>query len=633
MSFSNILYSERINMLLDKINKPNDIKSLSVSELNVLASEIRRFLIDHIAITGGHLASNLGVVELTIALHRVMNFPDDKLIWDVGHQSYTHKLLTGRKDFDNLRQYGGLAGFPKRNESACDVFDSGHSSSSISAALGFVSARTLSGGKEKIACVIGDGALTGGMAYEAINNASEQNKNLVIILNDNEMSINENVGGTSNALAKMRTSAGYNSLKNDVKGKLTRINGNKLIDRVSRAKNSIKQLVIDGGGMFFEDMDVMYMGPFDGHDIKTMTEKLEIAFEYQGPVVVHVITKKGKGFEPAEKHPARFHGTDPFVIENGIPVNSKNPGYTDVFSTVMRKMGDRNDKVVAVTAAMSDGTGLKRFRNMFPKRFFDVGIAEQHAVTFCAGLALNGYIPVFAVYSSFLQRAYDQVLEDVCLQNQHVIFAIDRAGIVGKDGETHQGIFDIAMLRCMPNMTVMSPKNKWELSDMMKYAVAAEGPIAIRYPRGEAYCGLEEYRAEVVTGKCEEMYTVGEGSKKVLLFALGSMVKVAEKAAEVLGTEYTVTVTNARFVEPIDTEYILKASDEFDCIVSLEEGIRNGGMGEKVLRILYEDGYKGRFINVSVQDQFVTHGAPDKLLSVLKMDAQSVVERVREALS
>ena len=619
-------------MLLDRINKANDIKDLSLAELDVLSAEIRQFLIDHIALTGGHLASNLGTVELTIALHRVMNFPEDKLIWDVGHQSYTHKILTGRKDFDTLRQYGGISGFPKRAESDCDVFDSGHSSSSISAALGFVAARTLSNGKEKIACVIGDGALTGGMAYEAINNASEQGKNLVIVLNDNEMSISENVGGTSNALAKMRTSAGYNSLKDDVKGKLTKIHGNKLIDTVSKAKNSIKQLVIESNGMFFEDMDVLYMGPFDGHDIKSMTEKLNIAFSYQGPVVVHVITKKGKGFEPAEKHPARFHGTDPFVIENGIPVKSKNPGYTDVFSTVMRKMGDRNDKVVAVTAAMADGTGLKRFRNMFPNRFFDVGIAEQHAVTFCAGLALRGYVPVFAVYSSFLQRAYDQILEDVCLQNQHVVFAIDRAGIVGKDGETHQGIFDISMLRCMPNMTVMSPKNKWELSDMMKYAVSIDGPVAIRYPRGEAYCGLEEYRADVVTGKCEEMYTVGNGEKKVLLFALGSMVKVAEKATELLGSDYSVTVTNARFVKPIDTEYILDASDKFDCIVSLEEGVRNGGMGEKVLRILYEDGYKGKFINVSVQDQFVTHGAPDQLLKELGMDADSVAEKVREVL-
>lgn len=618
-------------MILDRINKQNDIKMFDYEELDVLADEIRHFLIDHIALTGGHLASNLGTVELTIALHRAMTFPEDKLIWDVGHQSYTHKILTGRKDFDNLRQFGGLAGFPKRNESSCDVYDSGHSSSSISAALGFVAARTLSGGNEKIACVIGDGALTGGMAYEAINNASEQKNNLVIVLNDNEMSINENVGGTSNALAKMRTSAGYISLKDDVKGRLTKIHGNKLIDKVSKAKNSLKQLVIESNGMFFEDMDVLYMGPFDGHDIKTMTEKLAIAFEYKGPVVVHVVTKKGKGFEPAEKHPARFHGTDPFVIENGIPVSSKNPGYTDVFSTVMRKMGDRNDKVVAVTAAMSDGTGLKRFRNMFPDRFFDVGIAEQHAVTFCAGLALNGYIPVFAVYSSFLQRAYDQVLEDVCLQNQHVVFAIDRAGIVGKDGETHQGIFDIAMLRSMPNMTVIAPKNKWELSDMMKYAVAANGPVAIRYPRGEAYCGLEDYRAEVITGKCEELYTVGSGDKKVLLFALGSMVKVAEKAAEVLGCDYSVTVTNARFVKPIDEEYINNAASKFDCIVSLEEGIRNGGMGEKVLAVLNENGYRGRFINISVNDRFVTHGAPDKLLAVLGMDAQSVVERVREA--
>ena len=521
-------------MVLDKIQQWNDIKKLTPEELQTLRREIRRFLIEKLSVTGGHLASNLGVVELTMALHLVCDFPKDKLIWDVGHQSYTHKILTGRKEgFDDLRTYGGMSGFPKRAESPCDSFDTGHSSTSISAGLGYAWARELSGEDYHVISVIGDGALTGGMAYEAMNNASRLKKNFIIVLNDNNMSISENVGGLSRVLSKMRTSDNYTGLKEGVTQSLERIPvyGQRIVDNIRKTKSGIKQLVIPG--MFFEDMGIMYLGPVDGHDIGALVRVLREAMQVQGPVLVHVMTKKGYGYPPAERHPARFHGTAPFEIKSGLPVKNEKPTYTDIFSTVMRKMGDREEKVVAVTAAMETGTGLKRFHNMFPDRFFDVGIAEEHAVTFAAALAAGGRRPVVAVYSSFLQRAYDQVLHDVCIQKLPVVFAIDRAGLVGSDGETHQGVFDISYLTSIPNMTVMAPKNKWELSDMLKFAVHFDGPIAMRYPKGEAWTGLEEHRAPVALGRCE---VIGEG-EDVLLFALGSM--VAEAAAgqgEIKGT-------------------------------------------------------------------------------------------------
>ena len=516
-------------MVLDKIQQWNDIKKLTPEELQTLRREIRRFLIEKLSVTGGHLASNLGVVELTMALHLVCDFPKDKLIWDVGHQSYTHKILTGRKEgFDDLRTYGGMSGFPKRAESPCDSFDTGHSSTSISAGLGYAWARELSGEDYHVISVIGDGALTGGMAYEAMNNASRLKKNFIIVLNDNNMSISENVGGLSRVLSKMRTSDNYTGLKEGVTQSLERIPvyGQRIVDNIRKTKSGIKQLVIPG--MFFEDMGIMYLGPVDGHDIGALVRVLREAMQVQGPVLVHVMTKKGYGYPPAERHPARFHGTAPFEIKSGLPVKNEKPTYTDIFSTVMRKMGDREEKVVAVTAAMETGTGLKRFHNMFPDRFFDVGIAEEHAVTFAAALAAGGRRPVVAVYSSFLQRAYDQVLHDVCIQKLPVVFAIDRAGLVGSDGETHQGVFDISYLTSIPNMTVMAPKNKWELSDMLKFAVHFDGPIAMRYPKGEAWTGLEEHRAPVALGRCE---VIGEG-EDVLLFALGSMVAEAAEVRE-----------------------------------------------------------------------------------------------------
>ena len=617
-------------MIIEKINQPNDIKKLTPSELQLLAAEIREFLIDNISKTGGHLASNLGTVELTMALHLICNFPEDKLVWDVGHQSYTHKILTGRKDdFVNLRKYEGLSGFPKRSESDCDSFDTGHSSTSISAAVGYAAARNLRGEHHKVIAVIGDGALTGGMAYEALNNAAEmKKKNLLIVLNDNEMSISRNVGGVSTNLSKMRTSAGYIGLKDGVMASLEKLpNGDKMIKRIQRTKSGIKSLMIPG--MVFEDMGIMYLGPVDGHNIEAMVDQFNYALGFEGPVLVHCVTKKGQGFEPAERHPSRFHGTDPFDIETGIPLKSKNPGYTDVFSTVMRKMGDREPDVVAVTAAMAENTGLKRFGNMFPDRIFDVGIAEEHAVTFAAALSLGGLIPVVAIYSSFLQRAYDQILMDVCMQKLHVVFAIDRAGLVGSDGETHQGVFDISFMTSMPGMVVMAPKNKWELSDMMKFAVAFDGPIAVRYPRGEAYCGLEEHRAPIDLGKCEEI----KKGEKVLLFALGSMVSIAEQVEEKLAADgINATLTNARFAQPLDADYISQAAKDYDVIVTLEENVKSGGFGEHVGQLLLEQGFKGKLKVVSVPNEFIPQGAVNILYSDLKMDPDSIYSGIKELL-
>ena len=618
-------------MVLDKIKQPNDVKNLTEEELKALPQEIRSFLIENLSKTGGHLASNLGTVELTIALHLLLDFPEDKLIWDVGHQAYTHKILTGRAgEFEHLRQYGGMSGFPKREESDCDSFDTGHSSTSLSAALGYCLARDLADEHYKVAAVIGDGARTGGLAYEALNNASRlQKSNLLIILNDNEMSISKNVGGMSVNLERLRTSSKYVGLKNDVLSSLEAWpHGDEIIRKIRSTKNGIKSLMVPN--MVFEDLGIMYLGPVDGHDIKAMLDTFKMAVRINGPVLVHVITKKGNGYEPAERHPSRFHGTDIFEIETGLPKRSNNPGYTDVFSTVMRKMGDRNPEVVAITAAMAEGAGLKRFRNMFPEKFFDVGIAEEHAVTFAAGLALGGRVPVFAVYSSFLQRAYDQILEDVCLQNLHVVFAIDRAGLVGSDGSTHQGVFDVSFLTAMPNMTVMAPKNKWELSDMMKFAVSNhDGPIAIRYPRGEAYCGLKEQRAPIQLGRAEE---IKEGSK-VMLFALGSMVKKAEEVEALLQEKgIDAGICNARFAKPFDKQYLDAIKDNYDVIVTMEENVYTGGFGQQVQTYLCDTGYKGKVLKIAVPDEFVQHGSVTLLFKELRMDAEAITERIMEVL-
>lgn len=618
-------------MVLDKIQQENDIKKLTPGEIELLRQEIRDFLITKLSEVGGHLASNLGTVELTMALHLVFDLPQDKIIWDVGHQSYTHKILTGRKDcFDHLRQYGGISGFPKRSESACDCFDTGHSSTSISAGLGYAWARELTGEDYNVVSVIGDGALTGGMAYEAMNNAAALKKNFIIVLNDNNMSISENVGGMSSHLSHLRTSSNYTGLKEEVQNSLEKIPvyGDRIVSGIRKTKSSIKQMMIPG--MIFEDMGIMYLGPVDGHNINAMMKVFSEAKQVQGPVLVHVLTKKGYGYRPAERHPSRFHGTAPFDIETGIPLNHGKASYTDVFSTVMRKMGDRDEKLVAITAAMADGTGLKRFHNMFPERFFDVGIAEEHAVTFAAALAAGGMRPVFAVYSSFLQRGYDQILHDVCMQKFPVVFAIDRAGLVGSDGETHQGVFDISFLTSMPNMTLMAPKNKWELSDMLKYAIAFDAPIALRYPRGEAYDGLQEYRQPVVLGKCEEIVA----GSRVLLFALGSMVATAEEVRQILlGHGIEATLVNARFAKPFDQEYLMQAMKDHSLIVTMEENVVTGGFGEQVACFLREQGYEGEVLPVAIPDAFVEHGNVNVLKQMLGMDAASVADRIIQQLS
>ncbi|MCI6811899.1 MAG: 1-deoxy-D-xylulose-5-phosphate synthase [Lachnospiraceae bacterium] len=616
-------------MLLDQIKKPNDIKALEPVDYDRLAEEIREFLIHSISETGGHLGSNLGVVELTMALHLAFKLPEDKIIWDVGHQSYTHKLLTGRKEgFGNLRKYGGMSGFPKRGESDCDCFDTGHSSTSLSAGLGFVRARELKGENNYVVSVIGDGALTGGMAYEALNNAARMDTNFIIVLNDNNMSISENVGGMSKYLNNVRTADHYLNMKEGIYQSLLKTrHGQVIVDSIRRAKSSVKQLVIPG--MFFEDMGITYLGPVDGHDVNGLIKVLREAKRCKTAVLVHVLTQKGKGYEPAERHQARFHGAEPFDIETGVPKKMKTKAnYTDVFSTVMIKLARRNPKVVAITAAMPEGTGLKRFRNVFPERFFDVGIAEQHAVTFAAGLAAAGMKPIVAVYSSFLQRAYDQILHDVCIQNLPVVFAIDRAGLVGSDGETHQGIFDLSYLSSIPNMHIMAPKNKWELSDMMKFAVAFEGPIAVRYPRGEAYDGLELFRSPIHFGKGEVLYE----EEDIALLAVGSMVKVADEVRKNLKKRgYSCTLVNARFIKPIDEELIRKLCKEHKLLVTMEENVESGGFGEKVLSFVNRAGLKRKVETITLADEYVEHGNVDLLKQEVGIDADSITARVMTA--
>ena len=617
-------------MLLEQIRKENDIKNIRKEDWDKLAAEIREFLIEKISVTGGHLGSNLGAVELTMALHLALNLPEDKIVWDVGHQSYTHKLLTGRREgFENLRKYGGLSGFPKRKESECDCFDTGHSSTSISAGLGMVKARDIKGEKNTVVAVIGDGSLTGGMAYEAMNNASRLETNYIIILNDNNMSISENVGGVSKYLNNIRTADKYLNLRDSIYYSLRdKKNGDAVVEFVRRVKSGFKHLVIPG--MFFEDMGLTYLGPVDGHDVKAMVKVINEAKKCKKAVLVHVMTNKGKGYEPAERHPARFHGAEPFDIATGLPKNKKlKANYTDVFSTVMIKLGQRNENVVAITAAMPDGTGLKRFQNMYPDRFFDVGIAEQHAVTFAAGLAAGGLIPVVAVYSSFLQRAYDQILHDVCIQNLPVVFAIDRAGIVGSDGETHQGIFDLSYLSSIPNMHIMAPKNKWELSDMMKFAVKFGAPIAVRYPRGEAYDGLEEYREPVVYGKSEMIFE----EKDIALMAVGSMVKTAVEVREHLKEKgYNVTLVNGRFVKPIDTDMIEKLSENHSLLVTMEENVESGGFGEKVRSYVDERKFTMGVVNICVPDEYVEHGNVELLRKEIGIDSGSIVAKIEKRM-
>lgn len=615
--------------MLEKIQKPNDIKKIPADQLPALAEEIRKFIIESLSKTGGHLASNLGVVELTIAMHRVFDLPKDKLIWDVGHQSYTHKILTGRKDgFETLRREGGISGFPKRSESDCDVFDTGHSSTSISAGVGYVRARELKKENYSVVSIIGDGALTGGMAYEALNNAASLKSNFIIVLNDNEMSITENVGGMSSYLSGLRTASAYTGFKMDVTKALNRIPGigPGMVDAMRKTKSSIKQIIIPG--MLFEDMGLTYLGPVDGHNIPQLIKTFQEAKRFEGPILVHVLTQKGRGYEPAMRHPARFHGAGPFDVKTGLPVGKSNSTYTDVFSTVMRKMGDRRKDVAAVTAAMMTGVGLKRFSNMFPDRCFDVGIAEEHAVTFAAALSLGGITPVVAIYSSFLQRAYDQIMHDVCMQNLHVVFAIDRAGLVGYDGETHHGIFDLSYLGSMPNMTILAPKNLWEFSDMIKFAVDYDGPIAVRYPRGEAYTGLKEFRAPICLGKSEVIH---EGSR-VALLAVGSMVKMAEEVQKQLKErmDMDAALVNARFVKPIDEELLRSFADTYELVVTLEENVKDGGFGERVLAFAEEEDLPFGVEIIALPDRFIPHGSVSYQMKQVGFTPEDICGRIEE---
>lgn len=616
---------------LDRINEANDIKKIEPEAYDALASEIRSFIIESVSEHGGHLASNLGVVELTMALHLCMDFPNDKLIWDVGHQAYTHKLLTGRKeDFSGLRTFGGMSGFPKHKESPCDAFDTGHSSTSISAALGYARARDLKGEDRTVVAVIGDGSLTGGMAYEALNNVSHLKSNMIIVLNDNKMSISENVGGLSKHLTALRTRESYMDFKMDVEKKLKQIPhvGDSVARSVKKSKDSIRQLFVKGG--FFEDFGIKYIGPIDGHDIKEMVRVLNALKRLNEPVVMHVVTQKGRGYVPAEKNPSAFHGVGSFDIATGESLASKSLTYTSVFSKTICRLGKAHPDVVTICAAMPDGTGLTAFKKHFPDRFFDVGIAEQHAVTFAAGLAAGGMHPFVAVYSSFLQRAYDQIIHDVCIQNLPVVFCVDRAGLVGADGETHQGIFDLSYLSMIPNMTVCAPKNKYELYDMLYFAYQYHGPIAIRYPRGSAYEGFKNMRPPIEYGKSELMF---EG-EKIALVAVGSMVQTAVQVREkLLDKGINATVVNARFVCPLDTECLDRLSRDHQWIVTMEENVLKGGFGEACGDYLLAKHEDVRLIHVGVPDVYVEHGGVDQLKKTLHMDADSIVERICSAMS
>lgn len=615
-------------MILEQIKGPEDLKKLTSEELSQLAEEIRAFLIEKISHTGGHLASNLGVVELTIALFRTFDLPEDKIIWDVGHQSYTHKILSGRRmEFDELRQYGGLSGFPKRKESPYDSFDTGHSSTSISAGLGIAQGRDILGEDYKVVSVIGDGALTGGMAYEALNNAARMKKNFIIILNDNKMSISENVGGMSRYLGGLRTGAGYNDLKKNVADTLERIPvvGGRMIDKIKRTKNSIKQLFIPG--MLFENMGITYLGPVDGHNIPALCKVLKEAQKLDHAVLVHVLTKKGKGYEPAEKNPAHFHGVSPFDIKTGKPLAEKKyPTYTDVFSKKLCQLGETHPELVAVTAAMPDGTGVAAFGKKFPDRFFDVGIAEAHAVTSAAGMAAAGLRPVVAVYSSFLQRGYDQILHDVCIQNLPVLFAVDRTGLVGSDGETHQGIFDYSYLTSIPNMSVAAPKNLWELRAMLDFAMDYKAPFAIRYPRGTAYRGLKEFMQPIAYGKGEIIYE----EENIALLAVGSMVSTGEHVRAKLKEEgVSCTLANARFVKPFDKELVDRLAKNHRLIVTMEENVLQGGFGLPVTAYIHEHYPQVKVMNIALPDAYVEHGNVSVLRKGLGIDSDSIIQRLK----
>lgn len=613
-------------MVLDSINKANDIKNVPVEELPLLASEIREFLIEHISHTGGHLASNLGTVELTMAMHLSFDLPEDKLVWDVGHQAYTHKLLTGRKEgFDSLRQYGGMSGFPKRRESECDSFDTGHSSTSISAGLGYVKARDLSGGHNYVVSIIGDGALTGGLALEALNNAAENQSNFIIVLNDNNMSISPNVGAISSLLTDIRGDNAYRDINDNVKSSLKKIPvyGDKIVSQVQKAKSGIKQLFLPG--MKFEDMGITYLGPVDGHDIGKLCKLFKIAKKMNTSVIVHVITEKGRGYEPARLKPEKFHGVSPFDVVTGKPVAAAKTSYTEVFSRKICDMAQKDNRIVAITASMAAGTGLSRFQKRFPLRFFDVGIAEEHAVTFAAGLAAGGLKPYFAVYSSFLQRGFDEILHDVCIQGLPVVFMIDRAGLVGSDGETHQGIYDYSYMNIIPGMTVMAPKNRLEFMDMMEFANSFDGPVAIRYPRGSVSDIFSDIKNEVSYGKAERIYD-GEGTA---ILTIGASIEEGTQVYKLLKERgENPSLINARFENPIDIGLIKELENKHEKLLTIEENISAGGFGMNVLRAVNENRFNLKVINAALPDEYIQHGGVNKLKEVYGFTPEAIIEKL-----
>lgn len=617
------------NKFLDKINSPADVKKLSVPQLEQLAKEIRQLLISVISHTGGHLAPNLGVVELTLALHKVFNTPEDKIIFDVGHQAYIHKIITGRREqFPTLRQYGGLSGFPKRSESEHDAFGTGHSSTSISAALGMACARDLQGEDYNVVAVIGDGSMTGGMAFEALNNAGMLHKNMIVVLNDNEMSISKNVGAMSEYLYQLRTGETYNKIKNDIEGWLKNMEfGSDVLKAIRRLKGSVKYLMVPTS--IFEELGFTYLGPVDGHDLDGLLDVLQAAKKIDGPVMVHVLTKKGKGYKPAEESPNKFHGTGPFDIATGKKITNPNApvSYTEVFGKTLSKLADIDDKIVGITAAMPDGTGLNIFAEAHKDHFFDVGIAEQHAVTAAAGMAAAGMKPVAAIYSTFMQRAYDSIMHDICMQKLHVTLCLDRAGLVGDDGYTHHGVFDYAYLRSIPNMTIMAPKDENELQHMLKTALDFDGPVSVRYPRGSGVgVALDTQWQDLPIGKAEVLRT----GKDVCFWAIGSMVQTALDAAELLEAQgISAGVVNMRFAKPLDVELLREHAQSYGKIITLEEGVLAGGVGSAILEELNENKLLEQFDVrcFGIPDEFVMHGDKKLLLRDLGLDTPTIAAK------